>query len=103
MAVKLRDRQPCHLDEAPHEGLVPENRRQLGAPGLAMLVRQSSLALDEGRPAWVTRGQPGQGTLNVDKLAPGVAPLLQPIGVDEAGDVVGWVRPNGLEQPRLYR
>src|SRR5205807_4185978 len=95
--------QPGHLDEAPHERLVPENRRQVGAPGLAVLVPQSALALGEGRPAWVPWGQPGQGTLNPDKLAPGVALLLQPIGVDEAGDFVGWGRPNGLEQPRLLR
>ena len=40
-----------------------------------MLVPQGALALGEGRPAWVPHGQLGQGTLNPDKLAPGVALL----------------------------
>jgi hypothetical protein len=61
---------------------------QAARPGALVSVEERLLALHEFRPPWIVGRQPGDGALDADELAAGVAALVEPVGKNEARPVI---------------
>jgi hypothetical protein len=93
----LRKATPVH----PRRLAVPDpgDPLEYGVPRRAVPRQQTPLARLQVEPPRAVLGQPGQFDLYADELAARVAPLLQPVGVDQARTVVAWGGEDLLQEP----
>ena len=83
-------------------GPVGDERGQLGGPPGLVGLGEPPLALADVGPAGVVVGQPVEGALDADELGPvRLAVLVEPVGVDEPGPVVGRGVPDRVEEGPL--